>query len=66
MISTGLAEEPGWRDFAVPRMRRRLGPFRGSLVLGVLWGGWHLPLFLTEWGGWPHVNPLNPIEFVAS
>jgi hypothetical protein len=29
----------------------------------VLWGGWHLSLFLTEWGG-PHVTWVMPVEFI--
>ncbi len=49
LFTTGLAEEPGWRDFALPRMQRRLGPLPGTLLLGLLWSGWHLPLFLTGW-----------------
>jgi uncharacterized protein len=49
VITTGLAEEPGWRDFAQPRMQARLGPVRGTVLLGVLWSGWHLPLFATGW-----------------
>ncbi|HKN54234.1 MAG TPA: CPBP family intramembrane glutamic endopeptidase [Amycolatopsis sp.] len=66
MLTTGLAEEPGWRDFALPHMQRRFGPLRGTLVLGMLWGTWHLPLFLTEWGGWPDVHWLPVMEFVVS
>jgi membrane protease YdiL (CAAX protease family) len=65
MITTGVAEEPGWRDFALPRLQRRYGPLVGTLILGPLWGAWHLPLFLTEWGGWPQVNWTTPVEFVA-
>lgn len=49
VLTTGLAEEPGWRDFALPRLQRRLGPLTGTVVLGLLWAGWHLPLFLTGW-----------------
>jgi len=50
MVTTGLAEEPGWRDFALVRHQRQHGPLLGTLILSVLWAGWHAPLFLTEWG----------------
>jgi len=51
IVTSGLAEEPGWRGFALPRLQSRYGPLVGTLMLGLLWGGWHLPLFLTAWGG---------------
>ncbi|MFE7441049.1 CPBP family intramembrane glutamic endopeptidase [Streptomyces chartreusis] len=66
MVTTGLAEEPGWREFAMPRLQSRNRPLTATLVVGVLWGGWHLPLFLTEWGGGPHVAWTAPVEFVAT
>ncbi|MCU1682362.1 MAG: amino terminal protease [Amycolatopsis sp.] len=65
MLTTGLAEEPGWRDFALPHLQPRFGPLRGTLILGTLWGAWHLPLFLTDWAG-PDVSWYAPIEFVAT
>ncbi|MEU4561024.1 type II CAAX endopeptidase family protein [Actinoplanes sp. NPDC023936] len=66
VLTSGLAEEPGWRDFAQPRLQDRFGPMAGALILGPLWGAWHLPLFLTEWAGWPDVTWLMPAEFVLS
>jgi CAAX protease family protein len=66
MVTTGVAEEPGWRDFALPRLQRRFGPLVGTLILGPLWGAWHLPLFLSQWGGWPDVDWTMPVEFIAS
>jgi membrane protease YdiL (CAAX protease family) len=66
MVTTGIAEEPGWRDFATPRLQRRYGPLVGTMILGPLWGAWHLPLFFSEWGGWPDVTWLAAGEFVAS
>ncbi|GAB3210638.1 CPBP family intramembrane glutamic endopeptidase [Marinactinospora thermotolerans] len=65
-VTTGIAEEPGWRDFALPRMQPYFGPLRGTVILGVIWGIWHLPLFLTEWGGFPHGTWADPINFTFS
>jgi membrane protease YdiL (CAAX protease family) len=40
----GGLEEPGWRGFALPRLQQRFTPFKATLVIGVVWGLWHLPL----------------------
>jgi membrane protease YdiL (CAAX protease family) len=40
-----LSEELGWRGFALDRMITRWGFFRAALLLGLVWGAWHLPLF---------------------
>jgi membrane protease YdiL (CAAX protease family) len=45
-LAVVLGEEPGWRGFALPRLIERLGRNGGTLVLGILWAFWHLPLFM--------------------
>jgi uncharacterized protein len=47
-ITDGLGEELGWRGFAIPHMLKRAPAVTASLVLGVLWAAWHLPLFWTD------------------
>jgi membrane protease YdiL (CAAX protease family) len=41
----GIFEELGWTGFAIPRMRLRYGVLATGLIVGVLWGAWHFPLF---------------------
>jgi membrane protease YdiL (CAAX protease family) len=45
LLGGPLFEEPGWRGFALPRLEARFGPVLGSILLALLWAGWHLPLF---------------------
>lgn len=40
-----LMEELGWRGFVLPRLQNKLNPVFSSLILGVIWACWHLPLF---------------------
>lgn len=42
LVGGGLLEELGWTGFAVPTLRRRYTVFTTGLIVGVLWGTWHL------------------------
>lgn len=42
LIVFPLGEEFGWRGYCYPKMASRFGLVKGSLVVGLLWGFWHL------------------------
>ncbi|WP_152040131.1 type II CAAX endopeptidase family protein [Salinigranum salinum] len=43
----GGNEEPGWRGLALPKLQEQYAPVPATLVLGVVWALWHLPLLAT-------------------
>lgn len=44
----GPVEEIGWRGFALPLLQRRMSPLWAGLLIGIVWGFWHLPAFLLS------------------
>ena len=50
---SALGEEIGWRGFVLPRMQARHSALKASLLIGILWAPWHLPLWLTGSEGHP-------------
>jgi membrane protease YdiL (CAAX protease family) len=63
----GFFEEVGWSGFAYPLLRLRFGAFRGAVVLGILWGCWHLPVVDSLGAASPHGSawPAFFLAFVA-
>ena len=47
-LTDGLGEELAWRGFVLPRLLSRHNALVASLILGVIWALWHLPLVWTE------------------
>lgn len=47
-FDSGLGEELGWRGFLLPRLQARHNALVSSIIVGIVWGLWHLPLFMLE------------------
>ena len=45
LILGPLSEEIGWRGYALERLQTRWNALTSSLMVGLVWGLWHLPLF---------------------
>jgi membrane protease YdiL (CAAX protease family) len=43
-LPAGLPEEYGWRGFALPHLLKRRSALTSSLIIGVLWVAWHIPI----------------------
>lgn len=48
MIPGGGWEELGWRGFLQPELEKKFGFFFGTLIMGLIWSVWHLPLWLVQ------------------
>ena len=46
-----LEEELGWRGFALPRLQEKRSAFSSSVILGAIWGVWHIPLYFVSGTG---------------
>ena len=53
-----IGEEVGWRGFAQPELRKRFGPIATSVIIGVFWTLWHIPMMAMQ-----HVSPVLYVVF---
>jgi membrane protease YdiL (CAAX protease family) len=59
-----LGEELGWRGFALPRLLDGRSALVAGVILGIIWGVWHLPAFLI--GGTPQNSMSFPLFMIGA
>jgi len=66
LVLVPVLEELGWRGYGVDSLVSKFNLFKTSLIFGILWGLWHLPVFFIKGsyqsGLWEQ-NPLFAINF---
>jgi membrane protease YdiL (CAAX protease family) len=63
-IPAGLLEETGWSGFALPHLQQKLSAAKSAILLGFIWGLWHLPVIDFLGGAAPHGKYL-PVFLLA-
>jgi uncharacterized protein len=66
-VAAGVPEEVGWTGFAIPKLRARHGVLAAGLLLGLIWGVWHILIYAlgsgTPTGDWDWAVFLPPLAF---
>ena len=52
LITGAMGEELGWRGFLLVRLQSKFNALISSLIVGVIWAVWHLPLWTLKGYGW--------------
>jgi membrane protease YdiL (CAAX protease family) len=59
-LAVSFFEEIGWTGFATPEFRKQHGFHSTGLIMGVIWGAWHYPLFSGSASG-----AISPTLYIA-
>jgi len=65
-IAGGGQEEFGWRGYALQPLQQRFGILRASIIIGIVWGVWHLPLWFMPGEGHAYYSFFAFLLFTVS
>jgi uncharacterized protein len=67
VLGGAVAEETGWRGYALPRLLKTRSALTSSIIIGVIWSAWHLPISLVPGANFPvPLNPMLAFVFILS
>jgi len=64
-LLVGFLEELGWTGFATPRLRKQYSAITTGLIIGVIWGAWHI-FFNVIWISGAYSGGMPPVIFIAT
>jgi len=64
LLTSSLGEEPGWRGYLLPHLRKRQSTGRTVWILGLIWAVWHYPF--TAYDTLSNVGPAPAIQSVVT
>lgn len=51
-LFSAFGEEFGWRGYILPKLLEKYSPLKATLILGVIWATWHLPMYYVGYQGY--------------
>jgi membrane protease YdiL (CAAX protease family) len=64
-VAVGVCEELGWTGFVTPKLRSRYSILGTGILMGVLWGAWHLASHVVLASG-AYAAPLSQMEYIGA
>jgi membrane protease YdiL (CAAX protease family) len=64
-VIVGICEELGWSGFALPRLRQRYSVLTTGVIMGILWGAWHIASHAVMASGL-YSAPLSPTLYIIT